>query len=46
MGIIKAFKLGFDYLKYDEDGNVQDTQRAVNDVNLDKPAWPGRRTAL
>lgn len=35
MGIIKAFKLGFDYLKYDDDGNVQDTQRAVNDVNLD-----------
>ena len=35
MGIIKAFKLGFDYLKYDEDGNVQDTQRAVDDVNLD-----------
>ena len=35
MGIIKAFKLGFDYLKYDEDGNVEDTQRAVNDVNLD-----------
>ena len=31
----QAFKLGFDYLKYDEDGNVQDTQRAVNDVNLD-----------
>ena len=35
MGIIQAFKLGFDYLKYDEDGNVQDTQRAVNNVNLD-----------
>lgn len=35
MGIIKAFKLGFDYLKYDEDGNVQETQRAVNDVNMD-----------
>lgn len=35
MGIIKAFRLGFDYLKYDEDGNVQDTQRAVDDVNLD-----------
>ena len=35
MGIIKAFKLGFDYLKYDEDGNVEVTQRAVNDVNLD-----------
>ena len=35
MGIIKAFKLGFDYLKYDEDGNVEATQRAINDVNLD-----------
>ena len=35
MGIIKAFKLGVDYLKYDEDGNVEATQRAVNDVNLD-----------
>ena len=35
MGIIKAFKLGFDFLKYDEDGNVEATQRAVNDVNLD-----------
>ena len=35
MGIIKAFKLGFDYLKYDEDGNVEAIQRAVNDVNLD-----------
>ena len=35
MGIIKALKLGFDYLKYDEDGNVEATQRAVNDVNLD-----------
>ena len=38
MGIIKAFKLGFDYLKYDEDGNVEATQRAVNDVNLDLEA--------
>ena len=35
MGIIKALKLGFDYLKYDDDGNVEDTQRAVDDVNLD-----------
>lgn len=35
MGIIKAIKLGFDYLKYDEDGNVEDTQRAVDNVNLD-----------
>ena len=31
----RQFKLGFDYLKYDEDGNVEATQRAVNDVNLD-----------
>ena len=39
MGIIKAFKLGFDYLKYDEDGNVEATQRAVYviiNVNLAK----------
>lgn len=35
MGIIRALKLGFDYLKYDDDGNVQETQRAVNDVNVD-----------
>ena len=35
MGIIKAVKLGFDYFKYDEDGNVQDTQRAVDNVNID-----------
>ena len=35
MGIIKAIKLGFDYLRYDEDGNVQDTQRAVDNVDLD-----------
>ena len=35
MGIIKALKLGFDYQRYDDDGNVVDTQRAVNDVDLD-----------
>ena len=35
MGIIKTFKLGFDYFKYDEDGNVQEMQRAVDDINLD-----------
>ena len=35
MGIIKAVKLGFDYLRYDEDGNVQDTQRAGDNVDLD-----------
>jgi energy-coupling factor transport system ATP-binding protein len=35
MGIIKACKLAFDYLKYDEDGNVEATQRAVDNVDLD-----------
>lgn len=35
MGIIKTLKLGFDYFKYDEDGNVQDTQRAVDHVDID-----------
>jgi len=35
MGIIKAVKLVFDYLKYDEDGNVQETQRAVDGVDID-----------
>lgn len=35
MEIIKAVKLAFDYLKYDEDGNVQETQRAVDGVDID-----------
>ena len=35
MGITKAVKLAFDYLKYDEDGNVQETQRAVDGVDID-----------
>ena len=35
MGIIKSVKLAFDYLKYDEDGNVQETQRAVDGVDID-----------
>ena len=35
MGIIKALKLAFDYLKYDDDGNPTESYRAVNDVNLD-----------
>ena len=35
MGIIRTRKLGFDYLRYDDDGNVKDKQRAVNDVSLD-----------
>ena len=34
MGIIRASKLGFDYYKYDDDGNVEQASRAVDDVNL------------
>ena len=44
MGIIRAAKLAFDYLKYDDDGNVQETQRAVDDVNLD--IQPGEFIAI
>lgn len=35
MGIIKAVKLAFDYYKYDDDGNVEDKRRAVDEVDLD-----------
>ena len=35
MGIIKALKLGFDYFRYDDDGAVSETQRAVDQVDLD-----------
>lgn len=35
MGIIKATKLAFDYLKLDENGNVESKQRAVDGVDLD-----------
>ncbi|MGI6069466.1 MAG: energy-coupling factor transporter ATPase [Blautia sp.] len=35
MGIIKASKLGFEYIKYDEDGNVEETSQAVENVSLD-----------
>ena len=44
MGIIKAVKLAFDYLKYDEDGNVQETQRAVDGVDID--VRPGQFVAI
>ena len=37
MGIIKTVKVAVDYFKYDEDGNVQETQRAVDNVNIDIP---------
>ncbi len=38
MNIIKARKLAYEYLKMDEDGNVEARQRAVDDVNLDVQA--------
>ncbi len=44
MGIIKAVRLGFDYLRYDDEGNVKDKQRAVNNVDLD--VEPGEFIAI
>ncbi|MCD7735973.1 MAG: energy-coupling factor transporter ATPase [Lachnospiraceae bacterium] len=38
MGIIRATKLAFDYLKLDENGNVESRQRAVDGVDLDVQA--------
>ena len=38
MGIIKAKNLIFEYIRRDEDGNVEDIKRAVDDVNLDVQA--------
>lgn len=35
MGIIKASKLIFDYIKRDEDGNPNGTKRAVDQVDID-----------
>ncbi len=35
MGIIKAAQLKFDYIRRDEEGNVESVHRAVDDVNLD-----------
>lgn len=35
MGIIRASKLGYDYYRYDENGQVQETSRAIDQVNLD-----------
>ena len=42
MGIIRASKLGFDYYKYDDDGNVEQASRAVDDVNLDIRSVDGK----
>ncbi len=38
MGIIKATDLSFDYMKLDENGNVESKQRAIDGVNLDVEA--------
>ena len=35
MGIIKAKKLGFEYVKYDDNGNVQEGSHALESVDLD-----------
>lgn len=35
MGIIKAKKLGFQYVKYDDSGQVEETHHAVDGVDLD-----------
>jgi energy-coupling factor transport system ATP-binding protein len=35
MGIIKSKKLVFEYIRRDEEGNVESIQRAVNEVDLD-----------
>lgn len=35
MGIIQATKLMFEYIKYGEDGNIESTHRAVDEVDLD-----------
>ena len=38
MGIIRASKLGFDYFKYDDEGNEEEVSRAIDGVNLDVKA--------
>lgn len=35
MGIIKASKLIFDYIRRDEEENIEEIKRAIDDVNLD-----------
>ena len=44
MGIIKALKLCFEYQRYDDEGNIQDTQKAVDQVDLD--IAPGQFIAI
>ena len=35
MGIVKATKLIFDYITRDEEDNVEDVKRAINNLNID-----------
>lgn len=35
MGIVKATKLIFEYITRDEEDNVEDVKRAINDLNID-----------
>ena len=35
MGIVKTENLVFEYIRRDEEGNVEDINKAVNDVNID-----------
>lgn len=35
MGIIKACKLAYDYLKYDDNGQIEETYRAINTLDLE-----------
>ncbi len=38
MGIIRASKLGFDYYRYDDEGNEEEVNRAIDGVDLDVEA--------
>lgn len=44
MGIIRAEKLGYDYIEYDEEGNSSSVNHAVKDVTLD--IEPGQFIAI
>ena len=35
MGIVKATKLIFDYITRDEEDNVEEVKRAINNLNID-----------
>ena len=35
MGIVKASRLIFDYIRRDEDENIEEVKRAINDVDID-----------